>query len=104
MCSSATEQMQKEFPELTRVRGYVDTHDRWQTHWWLETPAGEVVDPTAMQFGKIFDYDPLDESDPLNHPTGQCPNCGRFCYDDDSFCNEECENEYRGYLNSSLDR
>ena len=51
--------MQQTFPELRRVGGFVARADRppaagvpqVRAHWWLVTPAGQVVDPTARQFG-----------------------------------------------------
>jgi hypothetical protein len=51
--------MQRTFPELRLVGGFVAPADRppWaaaplmHAHWWLVTLAGQVVDPTARQFG-----------------------------------------------------
>jgi hypothetical protein len=58
-CLAWTQQMQRVFPELRRVGGFVAPADRppWagahlvHWHWWLLTPAEQVVDPTARQFG-----------------------------------------------------
>ena len=58
-CAAWTRQMQRVFPELRRVGGIVAPADRppyagghlVQHHWWLLTPVGQVVDPTARQFG-----------------------------------------------------
>jgi hypothetical protein len=58
-CAAWTRRMQQTFPELRRVGGIVAPADRSpregvalvQQHWWLLTPAGQVVDPTARQFG-----------------------------------------------------
>ena len=58
-CGAWTRQMQRAFPELRRVGGFVARADLppWagvhlvQAHWWLLTPAEQVVDLTARQFG-----------------------------------------------------
>lgn len=58
-CGAWTRRMQQTFPELRRAGGLVAPADRppyagvhlVQQHWWLLTPAGDVVDPTARQFG-----------------------------------------------------
>jgi hypothetical protein len=33
-------------------------------------------------------------------PSGQCPNCGGGCYQGESFCGEECKQEFKKYLES----
>lgn len=98
-CASATLEMATAFPELKRVRGGVsaimrNAHLDARTshpHWWLVTPDGTIVDPTAYQFVEPIEYDPLDENDPLNHPTGKCMGCGDLVYNGHYFCCEECE-------------
>ncbi len=58
-CGAWTRRMQRAFPELRLVGGFVARADippgagahLVQAHWWLVTPAGQVVDPTARQFG-----------------------------------------------------
>ena len=50
-CAWATLAMQIAFPELIRVRGhYLCLIWGERDHWWLTTPEGEIVDPTAAQF------------------------------------------------------
>lgn len=60
-CTLFTRIMQKVFPELVRVEGYVRhkmTHfGDWscgEYHEWLETPDGVIVDPTRAQFDLTF--------------------------------------------------
>jgi hypothetical protein len=63
-CAAWTRQMQRVFPELRRVGGFIAPADRppWagahlvHWHWWLLTPAEQVVDPTARQFGGPLVY------------------------------------------------
>lgn len=45
-CKEACEALHAVLPELRMVRGYYDG----QPHWWLKTPEGNIVDPTALQF------------------------------------------------------
>lgn len=51
-CDLAVPLMARDFPELTaKVGEYV--HPKWKSgvyHHWLETPQGEIVDPTGAQF------------------------------------------------------
>lgn len=81
-CAEVTADMQKEFPELTRVRGHYYCHI-WgeRKHWWLiDRDSSEIVDPTVIQFPSKGHghYEPWDEGEP--EPTGRCPNCGQYCY------------------------
>lgn len=102
-CASATIEMQRDFPELKRVRGHVlvPTPDypggikKWP-HWWLETEDGILVDPTAAQFPEGCDYAPWDEA--KGDPTGKCLDCGEYTFNGHSFCNDNCERAYRAYL------
>ncbi len=91
-CKNATKYMQIIFPELQRVRGYYYC-TLWgrREHWWLITPLGVIVDPTAKQFpskGKGF-YIPWNEGDP--EPTGKCIGCGGYTYNHETFCGKSCE-------------
>lgn len=74
-CAEVTERMAQAFPELKRVRGhYYDIHWGERAHWWLVTPDGHIVDPTAAQFptqGRGH-YELWDESE--QEPTGKCIN------------------------------
>lgn len=97
-CLLWTQEMQQAFPELRRVRGWVDVPGVGERpHWWLVTADGVIVDPTARQFwdkpdedlkpgvpcvayyggAGITAYREVDESNP---PIGRCMNCGRICY------------------------
>ncbi len=70
----ATLQMQKAFPELTRVQGHVDIvySERAEEHWWLIDSDGEIIDPTASQYSKIVGYYEWGPGDDLY----ECINCG----------------------------
>jgi len=90
-CSVATNDMVAKFPELKRVRGYYGIAE----HWWCVTDTGVIVDPTRHQFIDDCEYEPLDES--LPHPTGKCPNCGDYCYNNSYCCSQNCEVAYVAY-------
>jgi hypothetical protein len=94
-CNEMTASMVEEFPELRRVRGhYVDVDDRRHPHWWCVTPDGEIVDPTAAQFGVFGEY--------VEHvgqePIGKCINCGGYCYDEACVCSDECARDAKAYV------
>lgn len=72
-CARATAAMAAAFPELQRVPGYVKTPATVE-HWWLETPTGEVVDPTASQFDQVLEYVPWKAGDRVK--VGTCMTCG----------------------------
>jgi hypothetical protein len=100
-CKENCLKMQEEFPELELIRGHVLTaHDpkEW-THWWLQSPEGEVVDPTVSST-LILAYMPWEEGS--QEPIGKCPNCGEYCYDHEwmPLCTESCSKAYIRYLNS----
>lgn len=66
-CRIVCERMRLEFPELTLRGGYVRTLLGCDTHFWLTTPDGVIVDPTASQFGglELDDYEDAGTTDPL---------------------------------------
>ena len=100
-CAEMTLKMKEAFPELTRVRGhYYCLVWGERAHWWLATPEGQIVDPTATQFPSrgIGVYAPWEEG--AEEPTGQCPNCGDLCYGGRDLCSDACERSYLSYLNS----
>lgn len=100
--------MQEAFPELSRIRGTVILSNGWERHHWWLLDGEEIVDPTKSQFQQpfygeglntsIIGYFPRDESEP--EPTGLCPNCGGYCYDEKSVCSDRCGDAYAAYLNS----
>jgi hypothetical protein len=97
-CLEVAQKMLAEFPELILVRGhYIDGKYRLP-HWWLKTADDEIVDPTAAQFFTkgLLDYEEWDESKP--EPTGKCPNCGGYCYDNNYCCCKKCEEDYHNYI------
>lgn len=95
-CSELTEKMLSVFPELSRVRGhYICPVWGEQEHWWLLTPNGEIVDPTAKQFpsgGVVGKYIQWKEGAP--EPTGKCLQCGGYVYNHRAFCCDKCAIEY----------
>lgn len=99
MCGSATARMAREFPELRRVPGTIYFAAGNSEHWWCETEAGEVVDPTASQFAGILSYSPWRPGDEVC--VGKCMNCGEHIYDNPatlegnrrSICSPECGEE-----------
>lgn len=100
-CAEMTLEMNKAFPELIRVRGwYEDPIWDDREHWWLKTPTGEIVDPTAIQFptkGHSTYREFVEGVD--KEPTGKCPECGEWCFDGADLCSKECERSYLAYLN-----
>lgn len=95
-CVEITKQMQQAFPELRRVRGhYICPIDGERSHWWLETSAGVIVDPTASQFssgGVMGEY--IEWVEGTKEPTGKCMECGGYAYDNKNFCKQKCLNDY----------
>ncbi len=78
-CKEAVAEMAAAFPELTRVPGHVYVA-RWgqRAHWWLTTPDGTILDPTASQFPFIFDYEPWRPGTEVR--VGRCMECGQDLY------------------------
>lgn len=119
MCSEGIAAMSQAFPELQARRGWVDVPGVGERpHWWLVTPDGVVVDPTARQFtdkpgdtlpngvrraayyggAGILGYREVDEANP---PIGKCMNCGGTCFKNTApcyyVCSAKCEGELRDY-------
>jgi len=97
-CKEVTERMAEAFPELHRIRGHYYC-PIWgeRAHWWLLSPTGEVVDPTADQFPSkgCGHYEPWIEGDP--EPTGRCANCNELVYDGNTCCSDACSREYAAF-------
>jgi hypothetical protein len=102
-CAEVTEQMAEVFPELRRVRGHYHC-PYWgkRAHWWMVTPDGSIVDPTAIQFpsagsGQYVEWNEGDEE-----PIGKCANCGGHSYaskgGNDTVCGDACARSYLAYL------
>ena len=98
-CQKYSELMSANFPELKLVRGYYICII-WgsREHWWLQDENGNVIDPTASQFPSkgLGEYIEWDES--RKEPTGMCPNCGGYAYDDNTCCSERCHSQYASYI------
>lgn len=91
LCRYASEQVALAFPELRVVRGFCMGNQ----HWWTVAPDGQIVDPTASQFGSPTpsDYTPFDESRARELPTGKCMICGDHLYYNASACSADCARE-----------
>lgn len=108
-CESATAAMAAAYPELRRVRGHVDTMWGRRAHWWLITPDGEIIDPTAGQFqGVACSYVPWTPDEEVR--LGKCMNCGAEIWgvvdtlDSQprmSACDERCEAELAAWIDGS---
>jgi hypothetical protein len=98
MCSTFTHNLALQFPELSRVAGfYQDNEDgASREHWWLVTPTGEIVDPTADQFSDCG-RGVYQRYDPELHLVvkGKCPCCGIGLYTRTGAypCSEPCDAE-----------
>ena len=91
-CAEYTLKMQKQFPELKRIRGHYFC-DREHPHWWLIDEDDNIIDPTIVQFPSIDGiYIPWDETQ--KEPIGKCLNCGELIYDciiSSQICSKICE-------------
>lgn len=105
-CREAVVLMKQAFPELLVSRGHVSTIWGMRAHWWLLTPEGEVVDPTASQYPGIFEYLPWEPGDEVQ--VGKCMNCGEEIWEptdsldgpppQKSICSPKCNDEMMEYL------
>ena len=98
-CDKATKEMLEAFPELIRARGHVQPalSAKPCEHWWLKDDTGNIIDPTAKQFGYILEYEEWNEG--AEEPTGRCLNCGNYCYHGRSTCSDVCYEEFVASLN-----
>ncbi len=103
-CAEATARMAAAFPDLTRVRGhYICPVWGRREHWWLTSPAGATIDPTAGQFpsGGLGEYEPRDEG--VEEPAGKCLNCGGYCFPSSQAhmhaCSKACADALRVHFN-----
>lgn len=102
--------MKKAFPELILCKGYYTSPvDGSRGHWWLKTPEGEIVDPTASQFmmGSQGCYEEYNEEDHGPLPIGKCMNCGNQVYESDNppstcMCSKECARSFDNYLQEEV--
>lgn len=91
-CREITQKMSKAFPELKRVRGhYYCLVWGERQHWWLRTPEGKVVDPTAAQFPSKGCGEYVEWIEGESEPSGKCLNCGDLFYNGGNFCSIACE-------------
>lgn len=93
-CKQAVEALIQQRPELRAVRGhyFCPIWNSNEAHWWAETKAGDIVDPTKDQFasGGLGSYT---EFDGVCH----CEQCGKDVAEEDAFpcgnfavCSTEC--------------
>jgi hypothetical protein len=81
-CAEATTAMVAAFPTLRRVRGHAMIGIDFRTHWWVLTPEGKIIDPTAHQW------------EDAEEPCGKCIYCGDLLYRSrgaDSYLCENCK-------------
>lgn len=107
LCKEATAEMQKAFPELQLVPGYVETFWGRRDHFWLKAPDGTILDPTESQFpGGISSYDPWKPG--MLTRVGKCMNCGDEIWRNrdsltygkvEGSCSDECTNALNEYYN-----
>lgn len=113
-CKQVTQQMVEAFPGLEVRRGWFHSV-AWgrRGHWWCRDSEGHIVDPTARQHpdGVLFPkstskYEDLTDltDDELagTVPSGRCLDCGGDVYGGNTFCNSECEQATRAYLESGF--
>lgn len=98
-CAEVTTAMVAAFPELKRVRGHYFCLT-WgeRTHWWLVTPDGSIVDPTAAQFPSKGHGVYEEWAEGAEEPTGKCPNCDGYVYGGGTVCSDSCAREYERYV------
>lgn len=86
-------------PDLRLVRGhyYCSVWGERQ-HWWLEDEGGNVFDPTCEQFPTKGNgvYVEWDNSQP--EPTGLCPQCGEYIYNNEGYTHKKCAKDYVDYV------
>lgn len=110
LCGSACKEMRAVFPELVEVPGWCNGRE----HVWLVDPEGNIVDPTASQFG-----DPVMDGFGLEYRAwkpgdevrvGRCMNCGEDIYAEvenlkdggkshRSVCSDDCASELEAEFN-----
>lgn len=98
-CEYICKKMVAKFPELLLIKGYYwDSMWGRREHLWIGAPDGTILDPTAIQFPSKGSghYEPLTDGDP--RPTGKCPHCGEYCYDNEAV-HEDCSDAFLAYLN-----
>jgi hypothetical protein len=99
LCQSAVHEMRAAFPELVPVRGHARFPSGGRVeHWWLVTPDGAVVDPTALQFQASAEmtYEPWTPGTLVK--VGRCLECGDDIFKRpqaldglrESFCGDTC--------------
>lgn len=95
-CKTACEALQKVMPELILVRGWYNQPE-WPKnacqHWWLKTPEGVIVDPTALQFPMPHVKEFYEEFDGMC----ECEECGKKIHENEAqfagrypVCSGEC--------------
>lgn len=97
ICSPCGEvfEMFRAFTELYIVKGSIiakpkSQDEYWEyLHWWLTDLDNNIIDPCVEQFFEIDKYIPKDKYN--NLPTGKCYDCGSFIFNNENFCNIECE-------------
>lgn len=95
-CKEACEALQKVIPELTLHRGWYN-QPGWPKdschHWWLQSPEGNIVDPTMFQFPTPGLNNLYEEFNGIV----ECSECGKEMKEEDAHfagrypvCSNEC--------------
>lgn len=99
-CKELSEELIKQNPELTLVRGYYfcPIWNVKEQHWWTKDKDGNIIDPTKDQFpskGQGF-YEEFDG-------TVKCSECGKIGKEEDfhyesryAFCSDACHMRFVG--------
>lgn len=100
-CDELTTAMKQYFPNLRKVRGFYHC-PVWgrRTHWWLESPDGQIIDPSSQQFpsrgyGEYQEVADKDLSELV--PVGRCMECMADVYENFEicgFCSIECHDAF----------
>lgn len=99
-CAEYTEEMQKVFPELIKVRGhYYCIIWGERAHWWLKTINGVIIDPTKSQFPSNGTGKYVEHTEGSPEPTGKCVNCGKYIFDGSYHCSDKCVSETVNFIN-----
>lgn len=99
-CKEYCEEVLKDKPELTLVRGYYHC-PMWgkQEHWWLKDEKGNIIDPTVKQFptkGIAAEYEEF-------NGICECAECGKEFKEEEgrfhgnyAFCSSRCFGHFVG--------
>lgn len=106
-CKEACAEMMEVFEDLTLVPGHVFTNWGMRDHFWCVDTAGNIVDPTATQFGWVMEYEPWVPGTEVR--VGKCMECGEEIWEAvqdlsdvprKDMCNDRCARAFEADLNA----